>query len=487
MTQRILRYLSGTIGLLFVLIGVSLLLAPGRQSALFAIMPSGPAGLSTVRADLAGLFLSMGAFALVGAVIASDAVLMVPAAFLGIIAAGRLVNLIADGLSPDAMRSLTVEVVAIGVLALTVMNLRRTRGAKTRGLLLVPLALLVLLGVALLFQRPLGMALMRRTIDTAMSNQLVASLPDGLHAAICGAGSPMPDATRSGPCIAVIAGRHVFVVDAGEGGPRTLALMGMQPALIDGVLLTHFHSDHIGGLGELLLQRWATGSHNDQTPVYGPQGVELVVQGFNLAYALDKGYRIAHHGEQTVPPSGSGGVARPFTVAPDSDESIVVLRQDGLTITAIPVNHKPVFPAVAYRFDYGGRSLVISGDTAASPVLAAAAKGADVLLHEGLQVTMVAEMHKAAVRNGRAPMATITADIPSYHTTPEDAAKVAAEAGVRELVFYHTIPPLPVSYLNAVFLGDAARFYQGPISVSTDGLLLSLPSGSTSIGRRNLL
>ena len=67
MTQRILRYLSGTIGLLFVLIGVSLLLAPGRQSALFAIMPSGPAGLSTVRADLAGLFLSMGAFALVGA------------------------------------------------------------------------------------------------------------------------------------------------------------------------------------------------------------------------------------------------------------------------------------------------------------------------------------------------------------------------------------------------------------------------------------
>jgi len=367
------------------------------------------------------------------------------------------------------------------------MNLRRTQRATTRGLLVVPLALLVLLGVALLFQRPLGMALMRRTIDRAMSNQLVSSLPDGLHAAICGAGSPMPDATRSGPCIAVIAGRHVFVVDAGEGGPRTLALMGVQPARIDGVLLTHFHSDHIGGLGELLLQRWATGSHTDQTPVYGPQGVELVVQGFNLAYTLDKGYRIAHHGEQTVPPSGSGGVARPFTVAPDSDASIVVLRQDGLTITAIPVNHKPVFPAVAYRFDYGGRSLVISGDTAASPVLAAAAKGADVLLHEGLQVTMVAEMQKAAVRNGRAPMATITADIPSYHTTPEDAAKVAAEAGVRELVFYHTIPPLPVSYLNAVFLGDAARFYKGPISVSTDGLLLSLPSGSTSIGRRNLL
>ena len=188
-----------------------------------------------------------------------------------------------------------------------------------------------------------------------------------------------------------------------------------------------------------------------------------------------------------MPPSGSGAVARTFSIAPDSDASVVVLQQDGLTITAIPVNHTPIFPAVAYRFDYGGRSLVISGDTAASPVLAAASKGADLLLHEGLQVTMVAEMQKAAVRNGRAPMAKITADIPSYHTTPEDAARVAAQAGVRELVFYHTIPPLPVSYLNAVFLGDAARYYEGPITVSTDGLLVSLPAGSTAIGHRNLL
>ncbi len=487
MTQRILRYLSGTIGLLFVLIGVSLLLAPGRQAALFAIMPSGPAGLSTVRADLAGLFLGMGTFSLVGAAIASDAVLMVPAAFLAMIAAGRLVNLMADGVSADAVRSLLIEVLATGVLALTVLNLRRTQRAKMRGVMVLPLAVLVLLGVAFLFQRPLGMALLRRNIDTTMSNPLVESLPDGLHAAVCGAGSPMPDATRSGPCIAVIAGRHVYVVDAGEGGPRTLALMGVQPARIDGVLLTHFHSDHIGGLGELLLQRWAAGSHTDQTPVYGPQGVELVVQGFNLAYTLDKGYRISHHGEQTVPPSGAGGVARPFILAPESEDTVVVLRQDGLTITAIPVNHKPVFPAVAYRFDYGGRSLVISGDTAPSPVLAAASRGVDVLLHEGLQVTMVAELQAAATRNGRAPMAKIAADIPSYHTTPEDAAKVAAQAGVRELVFYHTIPPLPVSYLNAAFLGDAARFYTGPISISTDGLLLSLPARSTSIGRRNLL
>ncbi|MFN7916603.1 MAG: MBL fold metallo-hydrolase [Vicinamibacterales bacterium] len=487
MTQRVLRYVAGAIGLLFVLIGLGLLLAPGRQSLMFAIFPSGPAGLSTVRADLAGLFLGMGAFTVAGAAMASDGVLMVPAAFLGAIALGRLLNLIADGPSPDALRSLVVELVAIGVLVLTILSVRRGQRQSTRALIVVPLLLLVGLATLYVFQRPIGMLLVRRFVADGLANQLVTSLPDGLHAGLCGSGAPMPDPTRAGPCVLVIAGRHTFLVDVGEGGPRKLALMGVQPGQVDGVLLTHFHSDHIGGLGELLLQRWGTGSHADQTPVYGPQGVELVVQGFNLAYSLDKGYRIAHHGEKTMPPSGSGGVARPFSLPPDSDAPVVVLQQDGVTITAIPVNHTPVFPAVAYRFDYGGRSLVISGDLAPSPSLVQAARGVDVLFHEGLQTTMVAELQKAAEAVGRAPMAKITADIPSYHTTPEDAAREAAEAGVKQLVFFHTIPPLRSSLLNAAFLGDAARYFKGPITISTDGLLVSMPKGTTEISQRNLL
>ncbi len=486
MTQPVLRYLTGALGLLFVLIGISLLVAPGRQSALFDLFPSGPAGFSTVRADLAGLFLGMGAFIVAGSAMASDGVLMVPTTFLGVIASGRLVSLMADGPSAAAARSLVVEIIGIALLTLTILSLRRAQRERMRGLLVIPMVLFLVAGVAYVFQRPLGMALVRRFVDQGLANRLIASLPNGLHAGLCGSGSPMPDPARSGPCVLVVAGQRTFVVDTGEGGPRTLALMGVQPAQIEGVLLTHFHSDHIGGLGELMLQRWATGSHQTPLPVFGPQGVELVVQGFNLAYALDKGYRVAHHGAQTVPPAGAGGVARPFTVAPDASEPVVVLQQDGLTITAIPVNHTPVFPAVAYRFDYGGRSLVVSGDTAPAPSLARGARGADVLFHEGLQVSMVAELQKAAERVGRAPMAKITADIPSYHTTPEAAARIAAEAGVKQLVFYHTIPPLRVAYLNAAFLGDAASNFGGPITVGTDGLLVSLPAGSTSITQRHV-
>src|ERR1035438_5323664 len=169
-----------------------------------------------------------------------------------------------------------------------------------------------------------------------------------------------------------------------------------------------------------------------------------------------------------------------------SDASQVVLQKDGLTIAAFAVDHGPVFPAAGYRFDYSDRSLVISGDTAPSATLAKYAKGVDVLFHEGLPTAMVSILHNAAERNGRAGMAKILADIPSYHTTPEDAARIAQAAGGRPLVFYHPVPPLPFAYLNAAFLGDAPKIFHGPITVSKDGTLVSLVPGSTAVTMREL-
>src|SRR3546814_13830888 len=67
----------------------------------------------------------------------------------------------------------------------------------------------------------------------------------------------------------------------------------------------------------------------------------------------------------------------------------VVYDAEGLRVTAFAVDHRPVRPAVGYRFDYKGRSVVISGDTAASRSLEAAAKNAELLIHEELQPKMV--------------------------------------------------------------------------------------------------
>jgi len=347
-------------------------------------------------------------------------------------------------------------------------------------------ALAVTAGIAFALRERIVLGVMERTVVRAMSTSILDGLPDGIHVALCGAGSPLPDPERSGPCVAVIAGQELYVVDAGAGSSRVLARMGVPQGRIQAVLLTHFHSDHIDGLGELLMQRWINGAHQKRTLVYGPRGLQRVVGGFRRAYSLDADYRIAHHGEEVAPPSGSGGMARPFTSPPDGQQH-VVLESGGLLITAFRVDHDPVVPAVGYRFDYNGRSVVISGDTKKSANLEAMAREVDLLVHEALSPALVGLMNRAAARAGRANLEKITADIVDYHTSPVEAAEIARDVGAKHLLYYHIVPPLPVAPLEAVFLDGVAEVYEGPVSLGRDGTFLSLPAGSDIIEERSLL
>lgn len=358
---------------------------------------------------------------------------------------------------------------------------------KLRNLGLAALALLVAAAAgAWLLRGPILMAVMRRAYEKAFSTDPIADLPDGLHVGLCGSGSPLPDPTRQGPCVAVVAGRRLFVVDAGAGGTRRLALMNLPPAEVSAILLTHFHSDHIDGLGELMLQRWAGGAWTSPVPVYGPTGVDQVVRGFEAAYVLDSGYRITHHGPKVVPPAGFGGEPRAFTVTRQGPD-VTLIDEPDLQVIAFPVDHRPVEPAVGYLFIYKGRRLVLSGDTAPSPRLEAAARGADVLVHEALAPNMVALMGDAARRHGRDNIAHIAHDILGYHTTPEQAAAIAQRAHVRLLLLNHIIPPLPTPLLDDEFLGRSRSIFHGPIQVGQDGDFISLPAASHAIVRANRL
>ena len=120
---------------------------------------------------------------------------------------------------------------------------------------------------------PIALRVMERSLARSMAADPIAELPDGLHVLLCGAGGPLPDPVRSGPCVAVIAGKTMVVVDAGTGGARNLQRMGFVPGRVASVFLTHFHSDHIDGLGELAMLRWTGGTHTDPLPVHGPEGV----------------------------------------------------------------------------------------------------------------------------------------------------------------------------------------------------------------------
>lgn len=327
---------------------------------------------------------------------------------------------------------------------------------------------------------PIALRVMERGLARTMSADPIAALPDGLHVLLCGAGGPLPDPVRSGPCVAVVAGETMVVVDAGTGGARNLQRMGFVPGRAAAVLLTHFHSDHIDGLGELAMLRWTGGAHADPLPVHGPSGVEEIVAGFGAAYRRDAGYRVAHHGAATVPPSGAGMVAVPFAV-PAPDEAPLVYSAGELEVRAFLVDHAPVEPAVGYRFDYRGRSVVVSGDTAKSPNLEARAEGVDLLVHEALSPELVGRLHAAAQMAGRANLAKITADIPDYHTSPVEAAQIARAAGVRHLLFYHVVPPLPVPGLDVAFLAGVDDAYDGGVTLGRDGTLVSLPSGSDAV------
>lgn len=340
-------------------------------------------------------------------------------------------------------------------------------------------------GIAYAFRGDIALALMPRVLERNMAANALAELPDGLHVGLCGAGAPMPAADRSGPCVVVIAGKRLFVVDAGTGGVRTLARMGLQPGAIERVLLTHFHSDHIDGLGEMMLQRWVNSAATAPLPVHGPAGVEAVVNGFNAAYFADNGYRTAHHGEAIAPPSGFGGTAAPFEL--DATGSAILLNDGGLTIEAFAVEHAPVEPAVGYRIAYKGRTAVISGDTKKSTAVEQRSAGVDLLVHEALSPKLVGMIGEAAAKSGRQNIAKIMHDILDYHTTPEEAAEIAAKAKVKALLLYHIVPPLPVSALEGPFLGDARTIYTGPLHVGRDGDFVTMPAGTTEVRFSNRL
>jgi ribonuclease Z len=254
---------------------------------------------------------------------------------------------------------------------------------------------------------------------------------------------------------------------------------------VSALFITHFHSDHIADLGELMLQHWAGGAAQAPLPVYGPTGLDQVVGGFEQAYQLDRGYRIAHHGPRVVPPSGFGATTHTFAITADGP-NVTLIDEPDLKVVAFPVDHGPVKPAVGYRFTYKGRTVVVSGDTGPSARLEAVARGADVLVHEGIAPKLVDAQRQAALGDGRNNVAHILHDILSYHTTPEQAAAIAQRDNVRVLLFTHVIPPLPATALDGPFLGEAPHIFSGRIIVGRDGDIVTLPAGSreTRYGRR---
>lgn len=305
------------------------------------------------------------------------------------------------------------------------------------------------------------------TTDAGMLN-------DGqLHVVLCGTGSPLPDATRAQACTAIIAGGEFVLVDTGSGSWRKVAVNNLPLQNLSAILLTHFHSDHIGDLGEALVQSWVAG-RDHKLNVYGPPGVEQVVAGFEQAYALDTGYRVAHHGEEWMPRAAAGAVAQTVRLK-STDAAALVFERNGLKVTAFKVDHGPVSPAYGYRFEYRGRVVVVSGDTAKSDNLARHAAGADILIHDVIAKNLLQMAASNFDQAGNKRRAKLARDIMTYHASPLEAAAIAASAKVETLVFTHMVPPPNSPQIEQAFTRGVSDIFKGKVVLGTDGMRFDVP------------
>jgi ribonuclease Z len=328
---------------------------------------------------------------------------------------------------------------------------------------------------------PLQDAIVHRMAKKIFTSQQTALFDeDALRAVACGTASPVSDHDRASACVAVFAGGKFYVVDTGMGSWKNLALWRVPGDRVGGIFYTHFHSDHIAELGEFNLQTWGAGRPGPLR-VYGPTGVDRLVAGFSEAYALDRDYRTAHHGNEVMNPAKGMMEAKPFEVDEKNPAGTVILEENGLVVHAFLVDHAPIKPAVGYRFDYKGRSIAVSGDTVPSKTLVAATKGVDVLFHEAQANHLVKIIQDEATAAGSKQYSRILGDIPDYHTSPVDAANIANDAGVGLLVLYHLTPPPTNPVVERIFLRGVADVRPNGTAIARDGFLVTLPAGSKEI------
>ena len=298
---------------------------------------------------------------------------------------------------------------------------------------------------------------------------------DALSAAVCGSRSPIPSPGRAETCILISAGEDLFVVDIGDGSNDNLRSWNINFRNIEAVLITHLHSDHIADLPGLHQNAWVIGERNSKLKVFGPEGVDQFTQGIEMAYAHDYVFRNEHHGDAIAPLEYAG-----FDTNVIDLNNPVIFDNGELKITAFRVVHEPIEPALGFKFEYKGRSIVITGDTSYTQSVIDNSMNADVLFHEAQANHMLAVMEKSLMSRGAQLLATVLDDITTYHTTLVEAAEIANEANVKKLFFYH-LTPAPRNYIQEIMFVRGVDQVRKEWTLVDDGTLVILPIGSEEI------
>ena len=273
------------------------------------------------------------------------------------------------------------------------------------------------------------------------------------------AGAPVPGRSRQMTSHVMLSNGSAYVLDCGMGVTDQYARSGIPFSALKSIFITHHHADHNIEYGPLLVVGWINGMHLD-VRAFGPPPFKQMTEDFMRAY------------KTTVDFWAEDLKMTPLVTIDVKEVSVAgsVMQDDNVKVSAIIVEHPPVKPALAYRFDFKDRSIAFSGDTAPLAAVATMAKGADVLVHETMYVPALEKAIKDRIAKGwpvtfEAVMAHAKAD----HTPSEDVGRIAQEAGVKTLVLSHLIPTIDsISISDDTWREPVAKYFKGEIIVGQD-------------------